>query len=231
MNKLHKQIAPFTQVPNELLRDPTISLKAKGMYALMYSKPDGWMFYESAIVAESRDGKDAVGSAIDELIAAGWLTRKGGREDGTGRFTAFDYEIKATRSGLPVAENPRRENRSGKPATINTDIINTDEVILTHNPLAPKGEWGGFDEFWKSYPYKVGKPNALKSWNAKKPILAEVLEGVERWKGSKAWKKDGGQFIPHPSTFLNQERWKDMPEVEKPQRPQGASPFFIPYGG
>jgi hypothetical protein len=88
-----------------------------------------------------------------------------------------------------------------------------------------------FDEFWKSYPYKVGKPAALKAWLAKNPPLNEVIEGVGRWKACKAWKKNGGEYIPHPSTFINQERWKDVPEPEKAQRPQGESPFFIPYGG
>lgn len=117
MNKLTKQRAPFTQVPNALLADPDLSLKAKGLYALMYSKPDGWQFYESALVRESRDGKDAVGSALDELVKAGWLRRCGGRADDTGRFTAYDYELLVRRDGLSVAENPLRETRDGKPAT------------------------------------------------------------------------------------------------------------------
>ena len=28
------------------------------------------------------------------------------------------------------------------------------------------------------------------------------------------WRKDAGAFIPHPATFLNQERWKDEREVK-----------------
>lgn len=140
MNKLTKQRTPFTQVPNALLADTTLSLKAKGLYALMYSKPDGWQFYESALVRESRDGKDAVGSGLDELVKAGWLVRSGGRADDSGRFTAYDYELRVNRgyivhqSGKPVAENPLRETRDGKPATSNTDPTNTDELP----PVSPK---------------------------------------------------------------------------------------------
>lgn len=44
--------------------------------------------------------------------------------------------------------------------------------------------------------------------------LAAALEGLERWKGSRDWLKDGGQFIPHPATFLNQRRWEDNPTAE-----------------
>jgi hypothetical protein len=28
---------------------------------------------------------------------------------------------------------------------------------------------------------------------------------------SAEWTKDGGQFIPHPATWLNQKRWEDEP--------------------
>ncbi|CUW85614.1 helix-turn-helix domain-containing protein [Rhizobium pusense] len=127
MNKLTKQRAPFTQVPNNLLTDACISFKAKGLYALMYSKPDGWTFYEGALAKESRDGKEAVRSGLDELVKAGWLRRSGGREEGTNRFTAYDYELMTSRDVGAVAENPSRETRDGKPATSNTDQNNTDE--------------------------------------------------------------------------------------------------------
>lgn len=31
-----------------------------------------------------------------------------------------------------------------------------------------------------------------------------------RWQAlSEQWQRDGGQFIPHPATYLNQGRWKD----------------------
>jgi hypothetical protein len=135
MNKLTKQIAPFTQVPNELLQDRRLSMKAKGLYAMMFSKPEGWTFYESALVAESADGKDAVNTALRELIAAGWLTRSGHRAEG-GRFTAYNYEILVAphQDEKSAAAKPRRENRDGKPATSNTDPSNTEEVT----PLEPQ---------------------------------------------------------------------------------------------
>ena len=36
-----------------------------------------------------------------------------------------------------------------------------------------------------------------------------MLEAIEKHKASSQWQKDGGQFIPHPATWLNQERWED----------------------
>jgi hypothetical protein len=219
MNKLTKQCAPFTQVPNALLADPDLSLKAKGLYALMYSKPDGWQFYESALVRESKDGKDSVGSGLDELVSAGWLLRSGGRADDTGRFTAYDYELLVRRDGLSVAGNPLRETRDGKPATNNTDPSNTDKPINT--PKAPKGAElvnGAFEDFWKAYPNKVGKPAALRAFVRAKPDQSALLLGLDRWRHSEQWKKDKGRFIPHPTTFLNQRRWEDSPTSAEPPK-------------
>lgn len=71
-----------------------------------------------------------------------------------------------------------------------------------------------FNEFWVAYPKKVGKGAAFKTWEKMKPvgkalhdrIIASVLDHVAR---DKQWKKDGGQFIPNPATFLNQKRYDD----------------------
>lgn len=70
----------------------------------------------------------------------------------------------------------------------------------------------GFSEFWSAYPRKVGKSEAGKAWQKHKPDLAVVLKALEAQKQSDQWQRDGGKFIPHPSTWLNQKRWED--EVE-----------------
>jgi hypothetical protein len=59
-NRLKKPAYSFTCIPNALLRDASVSLKAKGLYGLMFSKPDDWVFHVDALVAESNDGRDGV---------------------------------------------------------------------------------------------------------------------------------------------------------------------------
>jgi hypothetical protein len=39
--------------------------------------------------------------------------------------------------------------------------------------------------------------------------LQTILDGVNRASRSDQWRKDGGQFIPFASTWLNQRRWED----------------------
>lgn len=84
-------------------------------------------------------------------------------------------------------------------------------------PIAPKGAAAlvGFDQFWQAYPRKVGKPKALAAWKRLKPDTAVVLDAVRRWKSSDQWLKDDGQFIPHPTTWLNREGWNDAIAGEK----------------
>lgn len=71
-----------------------------------------------------------------------------------------------------------------------------------------------FDEFWKAYPRKVGKEAARKSWNKKQPDINIVLHALQWQKQTNQWFVDNGKFIPHPTTYINQERWLDEPNEE-----------------
>jgi hypothetical protein len=66
-----------------------------------------------------------------------------------------------------------------------------------------------FLRFWAAYPRRVGKGAAAKAWAKARPPMAAVLAAVKACAATDQWRKDGGQFIPHPATFLNQRRWED----------------------
>jgi hypothetical protein len=77
--------------------------------------------------------------------------------------------------------------------------------------------------FWKSYPRKDGKQNALKAWmKSELPELEVILAALRRACASRDWRKDDGAFIPYPATWINQQRWEDCGmdydalKVEKP---------------
>jgi hypothetical protein len=84
----------------------------------------------------------------------------------------------------------------------------------------------GFDLFWAAYPRKVSKPVALKAWLKVSPppeLVAMILVALGVHTRSEQWTKDGGQFIPHPATWLNQQRWED--EIKTARRVAvGAAP-------
>lgn len=69
-----------------------------------------------------------------------------------------------------------------------------------------------FLKFWKAYPKKVGKQDALKSFKKIKPskeLVDKMVSVIEDAKNTDQWTKNGGQYIPNPSTWLNQGRWDD----------------------
>lgn len=73
-----------------------------------------------------------------------------------------------------------------------------------------------FLRFWSEYPRKVAKAKALKTWESLKPtdeLFGKIMQALRTQKQSEQWNKDKGQFIPHPTTWLNQRRWEDETEV------------------
>ena len=78
-------------------------------------------------------------------------------------------------------------------------------------PIAHKSD---FDQFWTAYPRKIGRKAAQTAYGAmmkrpKPPTTEQLVASVEAHKALWDWKKDGGQFVPHPTTYLTQDRWRD----------------------
>lgn len=68
-----------------------------------------------------------------------------------------------------------------------------------------------FEEFWKAYPKKRNKETCLKWYMKNKPTEEEqkqILLAIAFFKNDQQWKDE--QYIPYPSTFLNQKRWEDI---------------------
>lgn len=73
-----------------------------------------------------------------------------------------------------------------------------------------------FDDFWKAYPNKKAKPQALKAYAKalEKTDHATLVAAVHAQRGWRTW-LDG--FVPHPATWLNAERWTDEPDANAGQ--------------
>lgn len=72
----------------------------------------------------------------------------------------------------------------------------------------------GFREFWASYPRRVGKLKAAAWWEKRWPNdeeLMTILHGLDMW--TDHWQAHGTeiQYIPHPATWLNAERYNEEP--------------------
>jgi uncharacterized protein YdaU (DUF1376 family) len=74
-----------------------------------------------------------------------------------------------------------------------------------------------FERFWQAYhpAGKVSKKKTLAIWRKEKldSRLEEILSHIEKLKETQNWRK--GEYIPHSTTYLNQERWKAPVVIEK----------------
>jgi hypothetical protein len=75
----------FTQIPNQLLRDPNLSFKAKGILCLLLSNREGWESYIETIKHMGADGTTAISTALHELEESGYLVRVSYRDKVTKR--------------------------------------------------------------------------------------------------------------------------------------------------
>ena len=112
-----------------------------------------------------------------------------------------------TEADLEAEAETEAEAKKNKLTREDLAVIATPVVIPTDRQTQT------FDAFWQAYPRKAGKGAAFKVWKKIKPdgqLIEDILTAIGVQRHSEQWTKDGGQFIPHPSTWLNQGRWQDQ---------------------
>ena len=105
----------FTIMSNQHLRNPKLSLKAKGLLSLMLSLPEDWDYTTKGLAQICKEGVDSIGTALKELERYGYLTRRRLR-CANGQLGDIEYTIHETpaefsgESRLPKRENPEQVN-------------------------------------------------------------------------------------------------------------------------
>ena len=132
--------------------------------------------------------------------AARWNGESDGKSDGTSHGNSHGES-----DGKPMAKlcpQPQPQLKEQKTSSAEAD--------------------GAFDVFYKSFPRRIGRGQALKAWRAavKKAdpdaIVAGAVSFAERTVGTEQ------RFIPHPATWLNGERWADEDDTEAEDKPWWA---------
>lgn len=122
----------------------------------------------------------------------------------------------------PITYNPEPITLNPEPSTPPTPSKG-DEEPTDNDDDEPAGFYtADFEQFWAAYPRKKKKGYAFRCWQKAKgrPLLPVLLDAIARQKQSHDWLKDNGDYIPHPSTWLNGRSWDD--EVEIPPDPYEA---------
>ena len=135
-----EKTSSYTVMSNHHLRNPDLTLKAKGLLSLMLSLPENWDYTLKGLSCICRENVDAIRTAVWELEKAGYITRRQGRDE-KGKMTAIEYTIyefpQPPKPKIPVSENPISDNPtteipvSENPTQLNkdrstNDLLNTD---------------------------------------------------------------------------------------------------------
>ena len=150
------------------------------------------------------------------IFMTGLPNMVGSEADSTARVRKYRENIKKALQCNTNETSSNAEETSSNQSETQSKSKRKSEKKSKEKEKEKEPEQDLFDRFWAVYPRKVGKKDAVKAWNKLKPdetLTLQIIEGVERWKLSTQWTKDGGQYIPYPATFLNGERWKDECDI------------------
>ena len=130
-------------------------------------------------------------------------------------------EISEARSRAGASKKEQNETNENKPEQPETKSPKEKEKEKekqkeNKNKSVTRETVESFEAFWKEYPNKKAKPDAIKAWRKLNPdeeLAGRIMAGLSKWKTSDQWTRDDGRFIPYPATWLNSRRWEDEVSV------------------
>lgn len=114
----------YTVINNSIVKDDSISFRAKGIFIYLWSLPDNWTFSILETARHATEGKSAVRNAIHELETHGYLRREQTRYN-NGKFSAGDWLL----SEEPIPTNETNNAVVSKPGTRKPDDRKPDENV------------------------------------------------------------------------------------------------------
>ena len=208
----------FTVIDNGIFKNPTLSLKAKGLLCQMLALPDNWEYSVKGLETLVSDKRSAITSGLAELESAGYFRREQRFEGG--RFAGYEYIVSETPniknadftfSEKPISENTISENTiSENPTQLNTKQLKTKQSIIKKSNT--EKYMSEFEILWENYPRKQGKDKARKAYEkARKSgtTYEEVEQGIENYKAYIAVNEIDMQYVKMGGTFFSQQAWND----------------------
>jgi hypothetical protein len=143
----------FTTLPNELLQDKRLSLRARGLLAMMLSMPEDWETYGQWIEENCKEGKDALQTVYRELEETGYLQRERERDEKTRKITKlrwvwFDEPCQTFPSDAFPADGKAATTKDTRYKEPMNKEIKTKEAKETP-PASHEGAFVSYDAQWK----------------------------------------------------------------------------------
>ena len=90
--RIHNHERDFTIINNQIFRDRSLTLKAKGLLCTMLSLPEDWNYSVKGLCAITREGYDGIAATIRELENSGYVIRTQLRDE-SGRMAGTLYDV------------------------------------------------------------------------------------------------------------------------------------------
>ena len=162
----------YTTICNRIFKDKRLSLKAKGLLAMLLSFSDNWKLSISGLYAILKEGKVSIRSTLNELILHGYVERERVKDD-KGVYIGINYIV----FEYPKLENLTMDNKTQVSNNIINNQFNKDnsknqffnEVMSFKN--YSKELLSEFFEYW-SEPTKKGvlKKDTMKTWSTSRRL-------------------------------------------------------------
>jgi len=113
----------YTTISNHILKDKTVSLKAKAIFITIMSLPPDWNININGLCSIVKEGKSAIQSALNELIKLGYCYRT--QIKNNNHFAGYLYELYE----IPNTQNtyPEIQDTENRPL-LNTNVLKTDSI-------------------------------------------------------------------------------------------------------
>lgn len=166
----------YTTICNRIFKDRRLSLKAKGLLAMLLSLSDHWELSIKGLEVILKEGRTSIRSTMNELIQNGYVERQQIRENN--KFIGVDYIVfELPKSQNLTAGNLTSQNQTQVSNNLSNNQFNKansknqffDEVMSFKD--FSKAMLNDFFEYW-SEPTKKGvlKKDTMKTWSTSRRL-------------------------------------------------------------
>jgi hypothetical protein len=193
MNKLNNKIKDnFTIIPNDIIRNKSLSDRARFIFCYMASMPDDWKFYQGVMAKELGYTKDTLRKYIEELLETGYLDREQRRE--VGKFDSYDYTLNfspCTKKADTVKYRDGKKPTREKSSLTNTNLEQRKTIINIDLDKEFENEFSTFE--------KITIDDSQSSKVNPFTIVAKLQGDKEEKKSSAKRKEESAERKPNPT--------------------------------
>tara|TARA_R100001369_G_scaffold90771_1_gene130280 strand:- start:22 stop:690 length:669 start_codon:yes stop_codon:yes gene_type:complete len=176
----------YTTICNRIFKDKRLSLKAKGLLAMLLSFSDHWDLSIMGLETILKEGRTSIRSTLNELIINGYVEREQIRKNGM--FLGVDYTVfESPKLEKPISVKSKTQDN----LQVSNNIINNQSNKVNnkndfYNDIFSFKEYSEdmkleFFEFW-SEPTKKGilKKDLQKTWSTSRR-LKTWMRNSSKW--------------------------------------------------